>query len=137
MVVYPAIFTPAGSTVLIEVPDLEILTEASSLSAAIETARDAIGLKCISLEDDSLPVPAPSAPGSIDVSRGSFADDGVGFVSLVDIDLAAYRRRLDQKMVRRNVSIPAWMDREATAAHINVSRVLQSALSETLRSSPR
>jgi hypothetical protein len=88
-----------GSTVLIEVPDLQILTEAPSLGDAIAMTRDAIGLKCISLADDRLPVPAPSAPETIAVSSGTFADAGTGFVSMVDIDLETYRRCLDQKSV--------------------------------------
>ena len=46
--VYPEIFTQLNdekNTVLIEVPDLEILTEGLGMADAVEMARDAIGLK--------------------------------------------------------------------------------------------
>ena len=46
--VYPVIFTQLNdekNTVLIEVPDLEILTEGLGMADAVEMARDAIGLK--------------------------------------------------------------------------------------------
>jgi post-segregation antitoxin (ccd killing protein) len=39
---------------------------------------------------------------------------------------------MNKKSVRRNVSIPAWLNQAAEEAHINVSRVLQEALMEKL-----
>ena len=47
---------------------------------------------------------------------------------MVDIDIEVYRRELDNKPVRRNVSLPSWLNQAANKAHINVSRVLQDAL---------
>ena len=41
-----------------------------------------------------------------------------------------YRRELDNQPVRRNVSLPNWLNKKANDAHINVSRVLQEALLE-------
>ena len=45
--VYPVFFTKAKNCVLVEVPDLEILTEGKDMSDAIEMARDAIELNCV------------------------------------------------------------------------------------------
>ena len=129
--VYPVIFTVLNDekdTVLIEVPDLEILTEGFGIADAVEMARDAIGLKGISYEDKGKELPEPSSLKDIDVSKGTFAEDGAGCVSLVDIDFAEYRRKVDNKTVRRNVTLPNWLNQEAEKAHINVSRVLQEAL---------
>lgn len=129
--VYPVIFTQLfdeKDTVLIEVPDLGILTEGFGMADAVDMARDAIGLKGISYEDDGRELPEPSAIKDIDVSRGTFAEDGQGYVSLVDIDFVEYRRKIDNKTVRRNVTLPNWLNQEAEKAHINVSRVLQEAL---------
>lgn len=106
--VYPAIFTALNDekdTVLIEVPDLEILTEGFGIADAVEMARDAIGLKGISYEDNGKKLPEPSSLNDIDVSKGTFAEDGTGCVSLVDIDFAEYRRKVDNKTVRRNVTL--------------------------------
>lgn len=129
--VYPVIFTPLNDekdTVLIEVPDLQILTEGFGMADAVDMARDAIGLKGISYEDDGRELPKPSGMGDIDVTKGTFAEDGKGCLSLVDIDFAEYRRKIDNKTVRRNVTLPNWLNQEAEKAHINVSRVLQEAL---------
>ncbi len=40
--VYPVLFTKTETDVLVEVPDLGILTEGKDMSNAIEMARDAI-----------------------------------------------------------------------------------------------
>ena len=130
--VYPVILTPADNIILVEVPDMEILTEGKDYQDAIEMARDAIGLACINLQDENKPVPEPTAIADIDVSKGTFAEDGKGIVSLVDVDLTAYRRMVDNKMVRRNVTLPNWLNREADEAHLNVSGVLREALMNAL-----
>lgn len=131
-VVYPVIFTQTDSCVLVEVPDMEILTEGKDMADAIDMARDAIGIKGISLEDDSMELPKVSKMNEVDLTNGSFSTEGTSFLSLVDIDITEYRRKVDNKMVRRNVTLPNWLNQEAEKAHVNVSRVLQDALMEKL-----
>lgn len=130
--IYPVFFTQADNAVLIEVPDLEILTEGKDMQDAIEMARDAIELKCVSLEDDGTAIPQPSDISVLDTNKGIFAEEGNTVVSLVDIDSAVYRKKIDTKTVRRNVALPSWLNYEADNAGINVSRVLQEALIKTL-----
>ena len=134
-VTYPVIFTEVDTNILIEVPDLGILTEANeegktkgTMADAIMMARDAIGVSCINAEDEGRVVEEPSELGAVDISKGSFYDEGEGIVSLVDVDLVAYRRMLDNRTVRRNVTLPNWLNQEAEKSHINVSKVLQEAL---------
>lgn len=64
-VAYPVIFTDMDTNILIEVPDLGILTEANeegktkgTIADAIMMARDAIGISCIEAEDrgDEVPI---------------------------------------------------------------------------------
>ncbi len=130
--VYPVFFTKTDTVVLVEVPDLEILTEGKDMSDAIEMAKDAIELKCISMEDDKMEIPLPSEISSLDVNCGTFAEDGTTIISLVNIDSEKYRRKIDTKTVRKNVTIPSWLNYEAEHAGINVSRVLQEALMNIL-----
>ena len=130
--IFPVIFTQTDDIVLVEVPDLGVLTEGTDMADAIDMARDAIGLKGITIQDDGEEVPAPSKLDEIDPLKGTFATDGRGIVSLVDVDFSEYRRRLDNKTVRRNVTLPNWLNLEADKANINVSRVLQDALMEKL-----
>lgn len=138
-VTYPVILTECDTNILIEVPDLGILTEANeegkekgTIADAIMMARDAIGISCIEAEDNGIELTSPSEISAVDISKGTFYEDGNGIVTLVDVDLAAYRRMLDNKTVRRNVTLPNWLNQEAEAAHINVSKVLQEALMSRL-----
>ena len=129
--VYPVIFTKIQdekNTILIEVPDLEILTEGFGIVNAIDMARDAIGVKGIYCDDQGKELPNPRELKDIDISKGTFYGDGEGTVTLIDVDFNEYRRKLDNKSVRRNVTLPNWLNREAERAHINVSGVLQEAL---------
>lgn len=137
--VYPVIFTETENNILIEVPDLNILTEANeegkekaSFADAIMMARDAIGLSCISAEDEGEPIAEASLLSEIDINKGAFAEVGTGVVSFVDVNLTEYRRRVDNKTVRRNVTLPNWLNKEAEAANLNVSKVLQDALVQKL-----
>ncbi len=126
--IYPTIFTQTEDMVLVEVPDLEILTQGKDLVEAIEMARDAIGLAIITMQDHNQDIPDSTPETKIDILKTTFASDGKSIVSLVDVDIDAYRRKYDNKTVRRNVTLPNWLNIEAEKAHLNVSRVLQEAL---------
>lgn len=123
-VIYPTVFTPLKEGgYLVYVPDLQINTHGQTLAEAISMARDAIGVVGLDMEDDGDEFPAPSQ----DVPHQ--AGD---IVSLVDVDLSAYRRSIEKKTVRRNVSLPAWLNNAADEAGLNVSAVLQNALKQQL-----
>lgn len=131
--VYPVIFTKTNDdkdTVLIEVPDLGILTEGYGMANAIYMARDAIGLHGITKEDMGISIAEARDIKEIDLSKAEFADSGESCVSFVDIDFDEYRKKIDNKMVRKNVTIPSWLNKAAEREKINVSKVLQEALME-------
>lgn len=135
---YVTFLTPTHDekdTVLVEVPDLEILTEGYGIEDAICMARDAIGLKCIYCEDEGKEIKEPSDISELDAGQSSFLEAGQPIMTLVDIDITEYRKKVDNKSVRRNVTIPNWLNQAAEAAHINVSRVLQEALMDKLGAS--
>jgi hypothetical protein len=132
-IVFPVIFSKTNdekNTVLVEIPDLDGMTEGFGIPDAIKMARDYIGGFCYELDDKD--IPTPTYIGDIDLSKSEFAKGNDSFVSLVDLDLDAYRRKMMNRAVRRNVSIPAWLDQAAEKEHINFSRVLQEALIQKL-----
>ena len=57
--------------------------------------------------------------------------------TLVDIDFAAYRRANDLRTVRKNVTIPSWLNNLAEGAGINFSQVLQDGLKSKLHVADR
>lgn len=87
--------------------------------------RDLLGVMGIDMQDDGDEIPQPFSKGRPE----NKTDD---FVSLVDIDFDEYRRAHDMRTVRRNVSLPSWLNVEAEKAGLNVSAVLQDALKNEL-----
>jgi predicted RNase H-like HicB family nuclease len=107
-------------------PDFPLDAHGSDLPDAILMVRDAIGLAGISMQDRNIPLPEPSSIENI-------ARDNGDIVSLVDVDFTEYRRANDIRTVRRNVSLPSWLNVEAEKAGLNVSAILQAALKRELR----
>lgn len=129
--VYPTFIAQEGSCYLVYVPDFDIYTEGNSFPDAVAMARDAIGLRGICLEDDNIEFPIASSYEQAIAKAKKDTEDfdyTKGIVTMVDVDFVEYRRKLDNKTVRRNVTLPNWLDYEARKAHINVSKVLQEAL---------
>ena len=124
---YPIILTPLENNdgYLVHVPDFDIDTHGTDLANALEMAKDAIELYGISCEDHNEPIPAPS-------SLDSVSCEGNEFKLAVNADFAAYRRMLDNRSVKKNCTIPSWLNEKAEQANINFSAVLQSALKEQL-----
>lgn len=132
-VIYPVVFTQTKDekdTYLISIPDLNGMTEGYGLSDAIKMAKDYIGNALYLKNDDELS--SGSDISKIDVSKSEFAEYGVSFVSLVDVDIEQFRRTLKSKTVRRNITLPEWLDEMATKAKINVSAIVQNALKAEL-----
>jgi len=123
--VYPVIFTAADGGYVAHVPDMDIDTQGSTLIEAIEMARDAIGIMGIDMQDEGKDLPQPSKPEEVASESGEI-------VSMVDIDFTAYRRAQDMRTVRRNVSLPSYLNQKADELGINVSQLLQEALRERL-----
>ena len=123
---YPVILTKGKTHIIVFVPDFNINTQGKDFFDAIEMARDAIGLMGIDMEDDNEKIPDPS-----ELSKIVKNNDDV--VTLVDVDFDEYRRMNNMRTVRRNVTLPMWLDYEAEKSKINVSAVLQRALKAELK----
>lgn len=122
---YPIIIYPAeNGSRYVDIPDLHIGTQGSSIVDCIEMARDAIGLWGICQQDENKPIPEPSA-------NITATNDGE-LVTYVDVDFDAYRRANDMRSVRKNVTLPSWLCDMAEKANVNFSQVLQEALKTKL-----
>ena len=117
---YPVILTPAKIGYVVYVPDLDINTQGTDIADAIEMARDAIGLWGITEEDLGRPIPEPSS------HLPQHAPEEI--LTLVDIDFAVYRRANDNKTVRKNLTLPSWLNERAEKEGVNFSQVLQEGL---------
>lgn len=128
---YPIVMSKGEKFIVVFVPDFNINTQGTDYADAMEMARDAIGLMGIDMEDEKEPIPEPS---KLEDVAGTEEGD---VVTLVDVDFLEYRRKNDMRTVRRNVSLPSWLNAEADKAGLNVSAVLQAALKQELQIAER
>ena len=124
--VYPAIFTPVEDDVFdVYVPDLPyVRTCGKGLVEAMEMAEDATAMWLAHSEDEGHPIPPPSV---------TLPHEAPQFVNLVKADTSEWRRANDNRAVRKNLTIPAWLNYQAEAAHVNFSSILQDALKAHLK----
>ena len=124
--VYPAVFTPCiekeGYTV--EVPDLPgCVTEGKDLVDAIEMGVDAASGWVLGELEEGNNIPAPSLR-----KENIKLEDPESFVIMLVLDMDAYAEKYGDKTVRKNITIPAWLNTYGEKNNINFSRVLQDAL---------
>ncbi|AUO09571.1 pilus assembly protein HicB [Paenibacillus sp. lzh-N1] len=125
--IYPAIFEKGevkGYTVTF--PDLPgAITEGDDMSEALRMAKECLELQLFGLEEDNEVIPSASDPASIQLPADSF-------ITLIEVRMGTIRDEMMNKAVTKNVTLPRWLEQEATREKINFSQVLQHALKERL-----
>ena len=125
VVVYPIIikYEPDGSEYpyLVTIPDLdEGRTQGKSVADAIAMAEDFIGTTSL---DEELP------PSNYLLPKV----DGDEIVTLVRVNVSEYRRKNDNRVVRKSVTIPNYLNELGMEQKINFSEVLTNALKNKLK----
>ena len=128
---YPVVMTQGKEFIVVYVPDFNINTQGTDYANAIEMARDAIGIMGIDMEDEKEALPKPSTIAAIKTENES------DIVTLVDVDFSEYRKKNDMRAVKKNCTIPSWLNFEAEKAGVNFSAVLQMALKNELHITER
>lgn len=125
--VYPAVFypDPDSSAFAVTVPDLPgCVSGGNSLSDAMAMGEDAASGWILGALEDGNEIP----PASNITNIHPDPEIGEGFVSLLSLDMDTYAAKYGSKSVRKNLTIPAWLNTFAEAEKLNVSKVLQDAL---------
>lgn len=122
--VYPAVLRPCeendGYTVVI--PDLPgCVTEGCTLADAILMAEDAASGWVLDELEDGNAAPKASPIEAVQVKPGEF-------INLLVLDMDAYAEKYGSKAVRKNLTIPAWLNTFAEKHQVNFSQVLTDAL---------
>lgn len=124
--IYPAILTYTESGISVEFPDLPgCLPCADTSEEAAKNAKEALGLHLWGMEKDGDTIPAPSDIAKLRYGSGEIA-------LLVEAFMPPIRNRLNNKYVKKTLSIPQWLNAEAERAGVNFSQILQQGLKEYL-----
>ena len=123
---YPALFHKEdGGGFWVSFPDIpECLTQGTDMSQAYEMAVDALGL---ALEDRMKEnnVPVPTSIDFLVIAENSYP-------VIIEFDLLEYKKKHSSRAVKKTLTIPEWLNDEATKKGINFSAVLQEALKAQL-----
>ena len=119
--VYPAIFTPSeDGGYAVNFPDVpRCFTCGDDFAHSIEMAEDVLAMMLCDIEDNNEPIPVQSK---------NLPCKEHEFVTFIKADTTAWRHANDNRAVRKNLTIPAWLNNAAEAAHVNFSSILQDAL---------
>lgn len=124
--VYPAIFDYADDGISIEFPDLPgCLPCASTTEEAVKNAREAMALHLYGMEQDGDPIAEPTP-----IHKLRAAEDQA--IVLVEVWMPPFRDEIEQKAVKKTLTIPKWLDDLAVDQHVNFSHLLQDALKQYL-----
>lgn len=133
LTIYPALFLKSvdGDGYTVCFPDLNgCVTEGDTPEEAFQMAEEALGLYLydLSVYPEASPLQAPSDSDN----RDSLFDIASSFSSYVYVDMLEVKKKMNKTTVRKNLSIPSWLNEIALSSNINFSQTLQDALIEKL-----
>lgn len=123
--IYPAVFKPFSDNsggFVVEFPDLPgCVTEGRNLEEAMEMGVDAASGWILGELEDGERLPKPSEYADVTVEEK-------GMVNMLLLDMDSYSEKYGEKAVRKNLTIPAWLNTFAEKNNLNFSKILQDAL---------
>lgn len=104
---FPAFFYYDDDGISIEFPDLlECLPCADTSAAAFRNAKEALGLHLYGMEQDQEPIPEPTPIHELHPEEGCV-------MVMVEVFMPAVRDRINHRVVKKTLTIPAWLNRAA------------------------
>lgn len=136
--IYPACFFKEDVGYSVIFPDLNYLsTCGDTLDESMNMAIDCLAGFLYSAKLDNEDIPSPSPLDKIDavsIAKEIGVDPSKSFVNLVAVDVDEYAKSHFNKSVKKTLTIPEWLNKEALSKNINFSQVLQEALIAKLHS---
>ncbi|WP_288313003.1 type II toxin-antitoxin system HicB family antitoxin [uncultured Selenomonas sp.] len=126
---YPAILTPGDGGVYVGFPDLpECFTDGDNMDDAIRMANDALSLCLYEREEHKEEIPKATSADKLPIPQGSF-------IAIIQADTTPVRKLNEKRSVRKNITIPAYLDTLIKEHHLNLSNFVQNALMKKFRMS--
>ena len=116
-VIYPALFYKDGDNYSVEFPDIpEAITCGSTINEAIDMAKECLGLCLDERKNNNIVFPKPSDPTTLNYKDNKF-------VMMIEFDSIEFNKKYNKKAIRKNVTIPAWLNDIAEENNVNFSNV--------------
>ena len=121
-----AVFNVADDGISIEFPDLPgCLPCANNMDEALKNAREALGLHLWGMEQDNETIPEPTSITDIHCKNNEVP-------AVIDVFMPPFRDKLNNRFVKKTLSLPAWLADMADKDGVNCSKIFQKALMDYL-----
>ena len=124
---YPAIITYCedDNSYSVEFPDLPgCVSGGFSLIEAIEMGIDAASGWILTEIEEGNVVPKASDPTKINIT------DDKSFINMLVLDMDSYNKKYSSKCIRKNITLPKWVNTLAEKNNVNFSQLLQNTIVE-------
>lgn len=123
---YFSVFEPCEDGYSVYFPDLPgCISMGSDIKEAEKNAEEALGLHLWGMEEDNEEIPEATLPPFEDAEINCFIVPITVYMELV-------RNEMENKAVKKTLTIPYWLNEIAEKNKVNFSQVLQTALKEIL-----
>nr|WP_072537858.1 type II toxin-antitoxin system HicB family antitoxin [Anaerococcus mediterraneensis] len=124
--VYPALFYYDDDGISIEFPDLPgCFSCADTDEEALYMAEDVLGLWMFELEEENEEIPKPTNLRDIKVGENQKT-------ALISVWMPTVRKAINNKSIKKTLTIPQWLDIMAREKDLNFSYILQEGLKREL-----
>ena len=124
---YPCVFIYEEEGISVYYPDLDgCVTSGNDEQQAYHNAKEALTLHLYGMEQDGDPIPPPSRIKDITLDENEQA-------ILLEVSMPAFRAKQANKLVKKTLTIPEWLNIVAENNGVNFSQLLQSALKQHLQ----
>jgi len=123
---YIAVVSFDDDGISIDFPDLEgCFTCAKNEKEIYKAAREVLGLHMWSMEKDNESIPDPSSIKAIKLEANETT-------MLIEVFMPPVRDRINNKVVKKTLTIPQWLNIEAERQGVNFSLILQNGIKQYL-----
>ena len=124
--IYPAIFDYSSDGISVEFPDLPgCFTCGDTEEDAFKMAKEAMALHLYGLEQENEEIPEPSKVSEIQTENNQV-------IVFIEVWMPPFRHEMENKAVKKTLTIPKWLDDLAKEHNVNYSQILQEALKKHL-----
>ena len=125
---YIAVFSYDDDGISIDFPDLPgccPCADKDDTEMALKNAKESLGLHIWGMEQDEEELPTATSISQIPLAKNQVP-------VLVDVFMPPIRERINNRFVKKTLSLPAWLATKADESGVNCSKLFQNALMEYL-----
>jgi predicted RNase H-like HicB family nuclease len=124
--IYPAVFTYEDDGITVEFPKLDgAITSGKDEEEAIYMAKDCLELHLYGMEEDGEKIPESLKIRDIKLEENQS-------IVMVRVNMKPVRDEMQNKAIKKTLTIPKWLNDAAVKQHINFSALLKSVLMDEL-----